>query len=492
MSIISKIKILLSLLFMGIITCSCSPETKPNVIMICVDDMNDWVSCLNDFQNIETPNLDNMAGQGTLFTNAYCAAPLCNPSRTAIFTGMSPARTGIVNNARNKSGVWKLRWPELNTLPLWFKKNGYTVVGGGKTYHETIPELYNPLHQWDEYFPLEIEKYKQKEHVKKLGINDREWFSDMPSHPNGSWDWGPFFCDDFDMGDGKTTKWAMDFLAEKHDKPFFLTLGLFHPHLPFYAPKKYFDAIPLDSVKLPEAPEWDLNDLPEGARKYMKSGKDAKFQMVVDSGELKNALRAYLASISYVDALMGHFMEAFEKSAYADNTILVFWSDHGYQFGEKNRFAKRSLWQRSTRILFTIKAPGVTKKNVVSRQAVNLLDIYPTLIDLCDLPAPEHTLDGLSLRPQLEDPATEKRPSVTVHEIGNNAVHDSRWTYIEYKDGGQELYDREADFAQWYNLANDPKYQSKIDSLKQWTPERQGIQLKPMTTEKSTIINSSN
>ncbi|MCK5371393.1 MAG: sulfatase-like hydrolase/transferase, partial [Cyclobacteriaceae bacterium] len=171
--------------------CETKPE-HPNVVMISVDDMNDWVSCINNYQNINTPNLDRLAEMGTLFTNAYCAAPLCNPSRTAIFTGMSPARTGIVNNARNISGAWKLRWPDLNTMPLWFKKNGYTVVGGGKTYHETVPELFNPPHQWDEYFPLEIEKYKQKPHVKKLGITDREWFSDMPAHPNGSWDWGPF------------------------------------------------------------------------------------------------------------------------------------------------------------------------------------------------------------------------------------------------------------------------------------------------------------
>lgn len=453
---------------------------KPNVIMISVDDMNDWVSCLNDYQMVKTPNLDKLAEMGTLFTNAYCAAPLCNPSRTAIFTGMSPARTGIVNNARNKTGAWKLRWPSLNTMPLWFKKNGYTVVGGGKTYHETVPELFNPSHQWDEYFPLEIEKFKQKPHVKKLGITDREWFSDMPEHPNGSWDWGPFFCDDFDMGDGKTTKWAMEFLQKKHDKPFFLALGLFHPHLPFYAPKKYFDAIPLDRVKLPEAPDWDLDDLPEGARKYMKAGTDKGFQMVAKSGELKKAVRAYLASISYVDSLVGYLLETLEKSDYANNTIIVFWSDHGYQFGEKERFAKRSLWRRSSRILFTIKAPGITKPNTTCKQPVSLIDIYPTLLELCHLPQPGHELDGISLRSQLENQNQKRRPAVITHGIGNNAVCDKRWTYIQYKDGGEELYDRNVDINEWKNLAEDSKYKDIIDELKQWTPENQGIMLKPV------------
>lgn len=452
----------------------------PNVIMISVDDMNDWVSCLNDYQIVNTPNLDRLAELGTLFTNAHCAAPLCNPSRTAIFTGMSPERTGIVNNSRNKTGAWKLRWPELNTMPLWFKKNGYTVVGGGKTYHETVPELFNPLHQWDEYFPLEIEKFKQKPHVEKLGITDREWFSDMPSHPNGSWDWGPFFCDDFDMGDGKTTKWAMDFLQQKQDKPFFLALGLFHPHLPFYAPKKYFDKIPLDKVKLPEAPRWDMNDLPNGAKKIMRAGNDKGFKMVLESGELKKAVRAYVASILYVDALVGYFLEALENSDYADNTIIVFWSDHGYQFGEKERFAKRSLWNRSTRVMFTIKAPGVTKPKVTCSQPVSLIDVYPTLLELCNQPNPGHELDGISLVPQLKDASAKRQPAVITHEIGNNAICDERFTYIQYKDGGEELYDRETDINEWRNLAKDSKYQAIKEELKQWTPENKGIKLKPI------------
>jgi arylsulfatase A-like enzyme len=480
-----KLGFLVTLAICATFTTCIGQSKQPNVIMIAVDDMNDWVSSLNDYQMVKTPNLDRMAEMGTLFNNAFCAAPLCNPSRTAIYTGMSPARTGIVNNARNKTGAWKLRWPDLNTMPLWFKKNGYTVVGGGKTYHETVPELFNPLHQWDEYFPLEIEKFKQKPHVEKLGITDREWFSDMPSHPNGSWDWGPFFCDDFDMGDGKTTQWAMDFLNKKQDKPFFLSLGLFHPHLPFYAPKKYFDAIPLDSVKLPEAPNWDLEDLPDGARKYMKAGNDSRFQMVVESGELKNALRAYLASIAYVDALVGHFLNALENSEYANNTILVFWSDHGYQFGEKERMAKQSLWNRSTRVLFTIKAPGVTQPGIICEQPVSLLDIYPTLLELCNLPRPGQELDGISLIPQLINPNQTRRPAVVTHGIGNDAVNDERWTYIQYKDGGEELYDRKADSNEWHNLVGKDEYKEVIKRLIQWTPENQEIKLKPLRKTKT-------
>jgi arylsulfatase A-like enzyme len=451
---------------------------KPNIVMISVDDMNDWVSCLNDYQMLNTPNLDKLANMGTLFTNAYCAAPLCNPSRTAIFTGMSPARTGITTNARDKSGAWKLRWPDLNTMPLWFKKNGYAVVGAGKTYHETVPELFNPLHQWDEYFPLEIEKFKQKPHVERLGITDREWFSDMPNHPNGSWDWGPFFCDDFDMGDGKSTKWAMEFLEKEHSKPFFLALGLFHPHLPFYAPKKYFDAIPMENVKLPTAPEWDLEDLPDGAKKYAKAGNDKGYKMVLESGELKNAVRAYLASILYVDALIGYLLSSLEKSAYSKNTIVIFWSDHGYQFGEKERFAKRSLWRRSSRVLFTINTPGIAQSSAVCNAPISLLDIYPTLLELCQLPEPGHELDGISLLPQLQNPKESHPPVVITHELGNNSVCDERWTYIRYKDGGEELYDRNDDPNEWYNLNGNDTLNVVKEKLKKWLPENVGIKLK--------------
>lgn len=457
---------------------------KPNVLMISVDDMNDWVSFLNNYQSIKTPNLDRLAAKGMAFTNAYCAAPLCNPSRTAIFTGLAPARSGVVTNSRDINGAWKLRWPNLETLPLKFKNSGYRVVGGGKTYHETVPELFNPLHQWDEYFPLEIEKFKQKPHVKRLGITDREWFTDMPSHPNGSWDWGPFFCDDFEMGDGKTTKWAMDFVSKDHDKPFFLALGLFHPHLPFYAPKKYFDKIPLDSVRIPEAPYWDLEDLPTGAEQFMKAGVDKGFKMVVESGELRTAIRAYLASILYVDALVGEMMTALESSQYADNTIVIFWSDHGYQFGEKERFAKRSLWQRSTRVMFTMHVPELTEADQVCSKPVSLLDIYPTLIDLCNLEAPDHPLDGISIKPQLLNLETERNPAVITHGIGNDAVCSERYTYIKYSDGGEELYDRLEDPNQWCSLADKAKYRSLMDSLNIYTTKEQGVELYPITEKR--------
>jgi arylsulfatase A-like enzyme len=454
-------------------------DGRPNVLMISVDDMNDWISCLNDFHGLETPNFDRLAGMGQLFTNSYCAAPLCNPSRTALFTGMSPARTGIVNNARNASGAWKLRWPQLDTMPVWFKKHGYYVAGGGKTYHETVPDLFNPKHQWDEYCDLIGDKYKQEPHVRRLGITDRKWFSDMPSHPNGSWDWGPFASDDLDMGDGHTVRWAMDFLRKKHKKPFFLAVGLFQPHLPFYAPQKHFDRIPLDRVRLSEAPEWDLDDLPDEARQLMGAGQDKRFKMVVERGELKKAVRAYLACILHADALVGHLLETLDRSRYADNTIIVFWSDHGYQFGEKQRMAKRTLWRRATHAPLMMVVPGVAKAGSVCRQPASFLDVYPTLVELCGLPRPPHPLDGVSLAAQIIDPSAARRPAVVTHEPGNHAVCDDRWTYIRYRHGGEELYDRDADPHQWKNLAGETRHSQVKQRLSVWLPENQGIQVMP-------------
>jgi arylsulfatase A-like enzyme len=217
----------------------------------------------------------------------------------------------------------------------------------------------------------------------------------------------------------------------------------------------------------------------------MKVGNDSRFQMVVESGELKNAIRAYLASIAYVDALVGHFLNALENSEYANNTILVFWSDHGYQFGEKERMAKQSLWNRSTRVLFTVKAPGVTQPGIICEQPVSLLDIYPTLLELCNLRQPGQELDGISLIPQLINPNQTRRPAVVTHGIGNDAVNDERWTYIQYKDGGEELYDRKADSNEWHNLVGKDAYKEVIERLIQWTPKNQEIKLKPLRKTKT-------
>ncbi len=440
---------------------------NPNVLMISVDDMNDWVGCLGGRADIKTPNIDRLAERGVLFTNAHCPAPLCNPCRTAIMTGLRPGTTGIYNN----NGVWAKDMPDWITLPRHFKNNGYHVAGGGKIYHHT-PKGFNPKDQWHEYFDLIQDLGKQGEHVKHLGL-DREYFSDMPKHPNGSWDWGPFQKDDYEMGDGQAVKWGIEFLKRDHQKPFFLAVGLFQPHLPFYAPAKYFDQYPNDSIEMPPAPEDDLNDLPPAAAEIAKAGVDERFKMVVECGELRNAVQAYLASIAHADALVGGLIDALDNSPWAKNTVIIFWSDHGYHFGEKQRMAKRSLWERATHVPFIVAAPNLTKAGGRCTRPVDLMSIYPTLAELCGLPERKEN-DGVSVVPLLRDPQAKwDHAALTTHTAGNHAVRSERWRYIRYANGDEELYDHNSDPNEWKNLAAKAEWASVKKKLARWLPKEE-------------------
>jgi len=446
----------------------CADDGKrPNVLFLCVDDMNDWVACLGGRSDIKTPNIDRLAQRGVLFTNAHCPAPLCNPCRTAIMTGLRPSTTGIYNN----SVVWAKEMPGWVTLPRHFKNNGYHVAGGGKIYHHT-PKGFNPEDQWHEYFDLVMDQGTQAEHVSHLGL-DREYFSDMPKHPNGSWDWGPFQKDDYEMGDGHTVKWAMEFLERKHEKPFFLAVGLFQPHLPFYAPAKYFDRYPKEHIMLPPAPEDDLDDLPPAAAEVAQAGNDENFKMVVECGELRAAVQGYMASISHADTLIGGLMQALDNSHYAENTIIVFWSDNGYHFGEKQRMAKRSLWERAAHVPLIVAAPGITKPGSRCDCPVDLMSLYPTLVELCRLPAKIEN-EGVSIVPLLKNPAAKwEHVALTTHTKGNHTVCTMRWRYIRYANGDEELYDHRADQNEWKNLADRKEYEDIKKNLARWLPKRE-------------------
>jgi arylsulfatase A-like enzyme len=455
--------------FVGVILCvqvaTCAwgvSDVKPNVLFICADDLNDWVGCLGGRSDIRTPHIDGLARRGVLFTNAHCPAPLCNPCRTAIMTGLRPSTTGIYNN----NAVWAKTMPDWVTLPRHFKTNGYTVAGAGKIYHHT-PKGFNPRDQWHEYVDLVPDLGNQADHVRQLGLQ-REYFSDMPDHPNGSWDWGPFQQDDYAMGDGHAVRWAEAFLKRKHEKPFFLAVGLFQPHLPFYAPAKYFDRFPLEDVTLPEAPSDDLDDLPPAAAKVAKAGKDKRFKMVVECGELRPAVRAYLACISHVDALVGGLIRALDESPYGRNTVIVFWSDHGYHFGEKQRMAKRSLWERATRVPLIVVAPGVTRAGARCNRPVDLMALYPTLTSLCGLPGREK-IEGHDISPLLRDPdAAWDKVALTTHTKGSHSIRDRRWRYIRYANGDEELYDHTTDPREWTNLAARPGHETTKERLAQW------------------------
>ena len=456
-------------------------ERKPNVLFIALDDMNDWISSLAGYSGkVHTPNFDRLARKGITFTNAHSPSTVCNPSRTAIMTGLRPSTTGIYNNGQ----WWRPALPDVVTMPECFRKSGYQVEGGGKIFHHTLGN--NPPGIWDNYHaqvqdsPWHYDYPVPGQHAPKKGVHWPEGFplngiknvklGKRPPANYREFDWGPFDKPDIEMGDGQMVRWAVDFLGRGHDKPFFLAAGIYRPHLPWYVPKKYFDLYPPDQIKLPEVKKDDLDDVPAAGRK-MAEARLADFELVKKTGKYKEAVRAYLASISFADALVGLLLDALEKSSHRNNTIIVVWSDHGWHLGEKGAWHKRTLWQRATHVPFFIAAPGVTQPGSVCNRPVNLVDIYPTLIDLCGLRA-NSKLDGMSLVRLLENPeAAWERPSVITNERGNHAVRSQRWRYIRYNDGTEELYDCDNDPHEWTNLAEDPKFDSIKQKLAKWLPK---------------------
>lgn len=273
-----------------------------------------------------------------------------------------------------------------------------------------------------------------------------------------------------EMGDGRTVEWASDFLSRKHEKPFFLAVGIFQPHLPFYAPKKYFDALPKDRVELPINKPGDLDDIPDGGL-IMAETRRNDLRMIEEHDDLQHCVQSYLASIAHADTMVGKLMDAFDQSDYRENTIVVLWSDHGYAFGEKDHYAKNTLWERSTHVPFIMVVPGVTQAGSRTDSPVDLTCLYPTLTKLCGLPVP-NGLDGVDIGPLLENPRVPwKVPAIIDYLKGNTAIRTKDWRYIQYDEGrkGEELYDLVSDPNEWTNLIG--THRELAGPFKSWLPE---------------------
>ncbi len=431
--------------------------TKPaplNVLFIAIDDLNDWVGCLGGHPDVKTPNLDRLAGRGIVFTHTYCAAPACNPSRAALMTGVLPSRSGMYVNGQN----WRKN-PTLakaTTLSQYFMANGYTALGSGKIYHGSQPHP----DSWDEYWPSKT-KIRPDDPLPPK----RPWGGGRAARRH--FDWGPLDVEDEEMADSKVAAWVIEQLGCKHDKPFFLACGLFRPHLPWYVPQKYFDMYPLDKITLPNVKQDDLDDVPPAGRKMAKP--DGDHRRVVQHDQWRKAVQGYLASISYTDACVGRVLDALDSSRYKNNTLIVLWSDHGWHLGEKLHWRKFALWEEATRNGMIFAGPGI-KAGQRCDTPVGLIDIYPTLVDLCGLP-PKDGLDGLSLRPLIKSPQAKwERPALTTHQFKNHGLRSKNWRYIQYADGSEELYDHRDDPMEWTNLAGDGKYEEVKRKLQKWLP----------------------
>ena len=440
---------------MALASCALTAERKtdkPNVLFIAVDDLNDWIGCLGGHPDARTPNIDRLAKRGVLFTNAQCAAPACNPSRAALMTGILPSTSGVYHNAQ----PWRPAMQDAVTIPQHFMAHGYRAVGGGKIFHGAFPDPAS----WQEYFP------SQKQNKPPDPVPPNRPLNGIPN--TAHFDWGPVEVGDEEMGDWKVSEWARGELARTHEKPFFVGCGIFRPHLPWYVPQTYFDMFPPDKVTLPKVKKDDLDDVPPIGRKMARpEGDHAK---VIATDNWSKAVSGYLASMAFADVCIGRVLDALDASPYAGNTIIVLWGDHGWHLGEKLHWRKFSLWEEAARCPLMIVAPGVTAPGGVCSRPVGLIDIYPTLVDLCGL-APNNALEGTSLVPQLKDPTAESDgPALTTHGRLNHSLRSERWRYIRYSDGSEELYDHSSDEMEWTNLAGDAKFDGIKKDLARYLP----------------------
>ncbi|HEV8379210.1 MAG TPA: sulfatase [Tepidisphaeraceae bacterium] len=423
-----------------------APAQKPNILFIVVDDLNHWVGHLGRNPQVKTPNIDRLAQRGLTFTRAYCPAPVCNPSRAALMSGLRPSTTGCYDNRTD----WRPLIDQSLTLPTHLRNNGYFIAGAGKIYHGG----FDRRAEFDEYM------------TRPAGLREPK---PTGSDGVGGIKFAPLDCRDDQLIDYHIANFCIQQLQRKHDKPIFLACGFTKPHMPWNVPQKYFDMYPLDKIQLPPVNEKDLDDVPPaGVRMAGPNGDHAK---ILASGRWKEAVQAYMAAISYCDMNVGRVLDAFEKSEYKDNTIIIFFGDHGWHLGEKQHWRKFALWEEATRAPFIWVVPGQTRPATTCARTVDFMCIYPTLCDLAGLPIPKH-IEGISIKPLLSNPQAEwKTPALTTFQLNNHAVRTEQWRYIRYHDGGEELYDEIKDPLEWTNLASNAQTAATRAELSAFFPK---------------------
>ncbi|WP_395090539.1 sulfatase [Armatimonas sp.] len=435
--------------FVALLTSAAMAQSKPNVLFIAVDDLNAWVGHLGANPQAKTPNIDRLAKRGVTFTRAYCAAPVCNPSRAALMSGLRPGATGVYDN----SEPWQPVISKDKTLTTQFLGAGYEVFGAGKIYHSSA---HRPG-EWSDYLAGENRTAKETAHptAKNDGVGGIKF---QP------------LTDDSTLSDEGIVDYGIQHLGKKHDKPFFLAVGVHKPHMPWNVPKKYYDRFPLETIKLPAGyREDDLKDVPPAGVKLAKPQGD--HAQMLESGRWKEAIQGYLAAISYCDEQIGRLLDAYDKSPEKENTIIVFWGDHGWHLGEKSHWRKFALWEEAVRAPFIWVAPGVTKPGGVCDRTVDFMSIFPTLCDLTGIARPAH-VEGSNLRTLLANPkAAWSTPAITTYGQNNHTVRDANWRYIRYANGDEELYDEIKDPYEFTNLASKPELANVKAELAKWLPK---------------------
>ena len=467
-----RVAVLLTALALGLVPSVLAKDSPPNVIFFAVDDLCDWVGAMGHTQ-AKTPNMDALAQAGVSFNNAHCPGVFCAPSRSAIFTGRFASTTGCY-----RTEIYFHNHPELRPLQVSFAKAGYATYGAGKLFHHQTG--YIDQRGWTKFF-------LRNAAAKREGWPLDSWGKDTPlpePFPNSIYNrgrqiTGGMFLEwaaipnerEKDMADTRRVNWACDVLRQKHDQPFFLAVGLYAPHFPNYVPKKYFDLYDPEKIKTPLYKEDDLDDLPPLVKRRKINRRRQHHDRLVALDGVEPAIHGYLAAVSYADAMLGRVLEALKQSSYADNTVVVLWSDHGFHHGEKGDWGKHTLWERTSNVPFIWSGPGVAKGKRINA-TVSLIDMYPTFVEMCNLPAVEG-LEGVSLAGMLHTPskATDRNVFLPYLDPGGYAIINQKWRYIHYSDGTEELYDVRNDPHEWDNLAEDIKWAPVKQNLKASAPK---------------------
>jgi len=449
-----------------------SAPQRPNVLFICADDLNGWIGALGRHPGVHTPHIDALAGSGVHFTHAYCTAPHCNPSRMSVFTGLRPTTTGIYHAEALTARAGEVP----RTLPEALRRAGYTAFGTGKVFHghydyasaaRTLSaharwhDSHNDLSLWDEFHTCEDEPLPPGRPLNGMASNPE--LDDRELHWYSHFDWGAWpSAEGESLPDEQVCERAEAFLRRAHDQPFFCAVGFYRPHLPWYVPARYYERHPLEGVHLPPVREDDLDDVPEIARRWALEPPD--HERVLRHGQWRHAVRGYLASMSFCDDLVGRLVRVLAETGLESSTAVILFGDNGFHLGEKLHWRKFTLWEEATRVPLVLRVPGAATGHRFEHP-VSLLDLFPTLADLCGLEA--DGLEGESLAPCLDGSAPPRRSlPLATWGAGNHSVRTPRWRYTRYVDGSEELYDHEVDPYEWTNRAGRSEWAPVIASLR--------------------------
>ncbi|WP_236622022.1 sulfatase-like hydrolase/transferase [Novipirellula maiorica] len=424
-----------------------------NVLFIVIDDLCNYPTIMQNYPGVKTPAFEAFAKTSLQFTRAYSPGTMCNPSRSAILSGIAPYRSGLYTNGQQWQDSPLLS--SVKTLPQAFRDSGYHTAGCGKLYHSR-PSVAQWQAQWDDDAGGEGK------------FAPRAKPSPIPDSVGGPANFTYGAIDESEVSDFQITKFTKSRLAAQYDRPFFVAHGIRYPHNPWTVPQRFIDLYPADSYSFPP-PGYksdDLNDLPAVGKQYARKGPDRK--ALADSGHWEPTIRHYLACISAADELFGDLIASLDASPHKDNTIVVVWADHGFHMGEKDHFAKYALWEQTTNVMLMVRVPGMTSGGTVCERTVSLQDLYPTLVQLCGLNDPGHKLDGRSVVPLLKNPSQDwPHSALTTHMKNDFALRNETHRYIRYHDGSEELYDHTSDPFEWNNklhAANSRKVIAELSS----------------------------